>query len=150
MSQEEEPLKIKFVKLVVLVMALGTTLTGCGGSSDSYGEACPILNINSTKMAMLISSVPTAADIDTRRESIQRVLKTIGETDLFEFKLKFNRDLNIVLSGTVIDPPTGSKFELVEKLRSDVYKWSWTEVSNPAEVLEIMAGFADIDSACNS
>jgi hypothetical protein len=144
-----EAVKVKFVKLGVLATVVGATLTGCGGSSDSYGAACPILNINSTKMAMIISSVPTAADIDTRRESIQRVLETIGETDLFQFKLKFNSDLNTVLSGA-IDPPTGSKLELLEKLKSDVWEWSWTEISDPAEKDAIMAGFADIDAACAS
>ena len=100
-------------------------------------------------MAMIISSVPTAADEDTRRANVQKVLETIGETDLSQFKLKFNGDLNTVLSDA-IDPPTGSKFELVQKLRSDVWNWSWREVSDPAEVSAIMAGFADIDTACNS
>ena len=142
-------MKFKSVKLGVLAAMLGATLTGCGGSSDSYGAACPILNINSTKMAMIMSSVPTAADEDTRRANVQRVLETIGETDLSQFKLKFNSDLNTVLSDA-IDPPTGSKFELVQKLKYDVWNWSWREVSDPAEVSAIMAGFADIDTACNS
>jgi hypothetical protein len=144
-----EDVKVKFVKLGIIATVVGTALTGCGGSSDSYGAACPILNINSTKMAILISSVPTAADEATRRASVERALGTIGETDLNQFRLKFNSDLNTVLSG-VIEPPTGSKFELVEKLRSDVWNWSWREVSDSAEVLAIMAGFADIDTACNS
>lgn len=141
-------MKVKFVILGAIATLFGATLTGCGGNSDSYGAACPILNINSTKMAMIISSVPTAADIDTRRENLQRVLELIGETDLFQFKLKFNSDLETVLSGA-IDPPTGSKFELVKKLKVDVWLWSWNEVSDPAEKSAIIAGFADIDSACN-
>lgn len=126
---------------------VGVMLSGCGGSTDSYGAACPILNVNATKMAMVIASVPTAADRDTKLESIKRALASAGETDLIELKLKFNSDMNIVLSGP-LDPPTGSKFDLVETLRENVYKWSWTEVSE-AEKSAIIAAFADIDAACN-
>ena len=137
---------------VALAAILATSsLTACGQTSDSYGDACPILRVNSTSMAIVISSVPTAADYETRRESIQRALVSVGATSLQELKMNWNADMNSVLafSGS-LKPPTGTKYKLVEDLRSNVAKWDWASVSDSAEVSAIMAGFADIDESCSN
>jgi hypothetical protein len=144
---------MKKAKVSVALAAILTmsSLTACGQTSDSYGDACPILRVNSTSMAIVISSVPTAADYETRRENIQRALVSVGATSLQELKMNWNADMNSVLafSGS-LKPPTGSKYKLVEKLRSNVAKWDWTSVSDSAEVSAIMAGFADIDESCSN
>lgn len=144
---------MKKAKVSVALAAILTmsSLTACGQTSDSYGDACPILRVNSTSMAIVISSVPTAADYETRRENIQRALVSVGATSLQELKMNWNADMNSVLafSGS-LKPPTGSKYKLVEELRSNVAKWDWTSVSDSAEVSAIMAGFADIDESCSN
>jgi hypothetical protein len=140
--------KVSVALAAILAMS---SLTACGQTSDSYGDACPILRVNSTSMAIVISSVPTAADYETRRENIQRALVSVGATSLQELKMNWNADMNSVLafSGS-LKPPTGSKYKLVEDLRSNVAKWDWTSVSDSAEVSAIMAGFADIDESCSN
>jgi hypothetical protein len=140
--------KVSVALAAILAMS---SLTACGQTSDSYGDACPILRVNSTSMAIVISSVPTAADYETRRENIQRALVSVGATSLQELKMNWNADMNSVLafSGS-LKPPTGSKYKLVEELRSNVAKWDWTSVSDSAEVSAIMAGFADIDESCSN
>lgn len=127
------------------------SLTACSQTSDSYGDACPILRVNSTSMAIVIGSVPTAADYETRREYIQNALSSVGESSLQELKMNWNSDMNAVLgfSGS-LKPPTGSKYTLLENLRTNVWKWDWTSVSDNAEVSAIMAGFADIDESCSN
>ena len=127
------------------------SLTACSQTSDSYGDACPILRVNSTSMAIVIGSVPTAVDYETRREYIQNALSSVGESSLQELKMKWNADMNTVLgfSGS-LKPPTGSKYTLLENLRTNVWNWDWTSVSDNAEVSAIMAGFADIDESCSN
>jgi len=139
------------VSIVLAAIVAVSSLSACGQTSDSYGDACPILRVNSTSMAIVISSVPTAADYETRRENIQRALVSVGATSLQELKMNWNADMNSVLafSGS-LKPPTGSKYKLVEDLRSNVAKWDWTSVSDSAEVSAIMAGFADIDESCSN
>jgi hypothetical protein len=139
------------VSIALAAIVAVSSLSACGQTSDSYGDACPILRVNSTSMAIVISSVPTAADYETRRENIQRALVSVGATSLQELKMNWNADMNSVLafSGS-LKPPTGSKYKLVEDLRSNVAKWDWTSVSDSAEVSAIMAGFADIDESCSS
>lgn len=142
--------KAKVSVALAAILAI-SSLSACGQTSDSYGDACPILRVNSTSMAIVISSVPTAADYETRRENIQRALVSVGATSLQELKMNWNADMNSVLafSGS-LKPPTGSKYKLVEELRSNVAKWDWTSVSDSAEVSAIMAGFADIDESCSN
>ena len=127
------------------------SLTACSQTSDSYGDACPILRVNSTSMAIVIGSVPTAVDYETRREYIQNALSSVGESSLQELKMKWNADMNTVLgfSGS-LKPPTGSKYTLLENLRTNVWNWDWTSVRDNAEVSAIMAGFADIDESCSN
>ena len=139
------------VSIALAAIVAVSSLSACGQTSDSYGDACPILRVNSTSMAIVISSVPTAADYETRRENIQRALVSVGATSLQELKMNWNADMNSVLafSGS-LKPPTGSKYTLVEDLRSNVAKWDWTSVSDSAEVSAIMAGFADIDESCSN
>jgi hypothetical protein len=139
------------VSIALAAIVAASSLSDCGQTSDSYGDACPILRVNSTSMAIVISSVPTAADYETRRENIQRALVSVVATTLQELKMNWNADMNSVLafSGS-LKPPTGSKYKLVEDLRSNVAKWDWTSVSDSAEVSAIMAGFADIDESCSS
>lgn len=139
------------VSIALAAIVAVSSLSACGQTSDSYGDACPILRVNSTSMAIVISSVPTAADYETRRENIQRALVSVGATSLQELKMNWNADMNSVLafSGS-LKPPTGSKYKLVEDLRSNVAKWDWTSVSDSAEVSAIMAGFADIDESCSN
>jgi hypothetical protein len=139
------------VSLALAAIVAVNSLSACGQTSDSYGDACPILRVNSTSMAIVISSVATAADYETRRENIQRALVSVGATSLQELKMNWNADMNSVLafSGS-LKPPTGSKYKLVEDLRSNVAKWDWTSVSDSAEVSAIMAGFADIDESCSN
>jgi hypothetical protein len=139
------------LSLALAAIVAVNSLSACGQTSDSYGDACPILRVNSTSMAIVISSVPTAADYETRRENIQRALVSVGATSLQELKMNWNADMNSVLafSGS-LKPPTGSKYKLVEDLRSNVAKWDWTSVSDSAEVSAIMAGFADIDESCSN
>jgi hypothetical protein len=134
---------------LVAVLFIGSTLSACSQSSDSYGDACPILMVNSLKMASAISSVPTAADYDTRKESLQNVLASVGATSLQELKMNWNADVNSVLgfSGS-LKPPTGAKLALLEELRTNVWDWDWTTVSDTKEVEAIMGGFADIDESC--
>jgi hypothetical protein len=63
--------------------------------------------------------------------------------------MNWNADMNTVLgfSGS-LKPPTGTKFALLEELRTNVWDWDWTSVSDNKEVDAIMAGFADIDQSC--
>lgn len=139
-------------RLVLAAMsALLVTLAACGQkeSADSYGESCPILMSNSTRMAMVISSVPTAADYAARLESLQSVLITVGANSVQELKGEFNRDLNSVLESSGSLKPTGSKYELLEQLRASVWQWDWATVSDVDEVTKMMSAFADIDQACS-
>jgi hypothetical protein len=142
--------KIMMSRALVATLAV-SSLTACGQTSDSYGDACPILRVNSTSMAMVVASVPTAVDYETRIEYIQRALATVGANSVQELKMKWNADMNSVLgfSGS-LKPPTGSKYKLIEDLRANVWKWDWTSVSDSAEVEEIMSGFADIDESCSN
>jgi hypothetical protein len=128
-----------------------SSLTACGQTSDSYGDACPILRVNSTSMAIVVASVPTAVDYETRREYIQKALASVGASSLQELKMNWNADMNTVLgfSGS-LKPPTGSKYKLIEDLRTNVWEWDWTSVSDNEEVSAIMAGFADIDESCSN
>lgn len=138
------------VSLILISGLVTASLTACSQTSDSYGDACPILNVNSLSMASVIASVPTAADYETRREYIQEALVRVGASSLQELKMKWNADMNTVLgfSGS-LKPPTGSKFTLLEELRQNVWDWDWTSVSDNAEVEAIMGGFADIDEQCS-
>jgi hypothetical protein len=128
-----------------------SSLTACGQTSDSYGDACPILRVNSTSMAIVVASVPTAVDYETRREYIQKALASVGASSLQELKMNWNADMNTVLgfSGS-LKSPTGSKYKLIEDLRTNVWEWDWTSVSDNEEVSAIMAGFADIDESCSN
>jgi len=137
-------------RVLAAILAV-SSLTACGQTSDSYGDACPILQVNSTSMAIVVASVPTAVDYETRREYIQKALATVGANSLQELELKWNADMNTVLgfSGS-LKPPTGSKYKLIEDLRANVWKWDWTSVSDSAEVSTIMSGFADIDESCSN
>jgi hypothetical protein len=142
-------MRSKRLSAFVAVFLIGNTLTACSQSSDSYGDACPVLMVNSLKMASVIASVPTAVDYDTRREYLQNSLASVGATSLQELKMNWNADMNTVLgfSGS-LKPPTGTKFALLEELRTNVWDWDWTSVSDNKEVDAIMAGFADIDQSC--
>jgi len=142
--------KVMMSRVLVAILAV-SSLTACGQTSDSYGDACPILQVNSTSMAIVVASVPTAVDYETRREYIQKALATVGANSLQELKLNWNADMNTVLgfSGS-LKPPTGSKYKLIEDLKANVWKWDWTSVSDSAEVSAIMSGFADIDESCSN
>lgn len=139
------------VSIALAAILAATSLTACGQTSDSYGDACPILRINSTSMAIVVASVPTAVDYETRREYIQKALSSVGASSLQDLKMKWNADMNTVLgfSGS-LKPPTGSKYKLLEDLRANVWKWDWTTVSDNDEVSAIIAGFADIDESCSN
>lgn len=125
-------------------------LSSCGSSAGSYGDACPILNVHSTEMAMVISSVPVAADYDQRREEITQALGMTSFTDLNSLRMTFNADMNTALglSGS-LKAPTGEAAKIIEDLRTNVYKWDWTSVSSVEEVNAIMEGFAAIDEECS-
>lgn len=142
--------KVK-VSTALAAILIASSLTACSQTSDSYGDACPILRVNSTSMAIVVGSVPTAVDYETRRDYIQRALTSVGASSLQELKMNWNADMNTVLgfSGS-LKPPTGTKYKLIEDLRSNVWKWDWTSVSDNAEVSAIMADFADIDESCSN
>jgi hypothetical protein len=142
-------MRVKVIALVVVAL-VGSTLTSCSKSSDSYGDGCPILMVNSSSMALVIASVPTAVDYEARKTSIQNALMSVGATSLQELKMNWNTDANSVLgfSGS-LKPPTGTKLALLEELRTNVWEWDWTTVSDSKEVEAIMAGFADIDAECS-
>ncbi len=125
-------------------------LSSCGSSAGSYGDACPILNVHSNEMALVISSVPVAVDYDQRREEITQALGMTSFTDLNSLRMAFNADMNTALglSGS-LKPPTGEAAKIIEDLRTNVYKWDWTSVSSVEEVNAIMEGFAAIDEACS-
>lgn len=137
----------------LIFVLLCCILTSCAQNEDSYGDACSVLQNNSTKMAIIISSVPTAASYETKKRSIESSLGIVGETSLQELLLDFNADLNTVLdfSGNQ-KPPSGSKYELVKNLRTNVWDWAqtWSYDDHPkaSEVSAIMEGFADIDGNC--
>ena len=144
---------MKKTSLVVATLILISALSACGGSSNSsgsFGDACPILKVHSTEMAMVIASVPVAADYEERKAAIQRTLAMTSFTDLTSLRMAFNADVNTVLgfSGS-LKPPTGNVLTTVEDLREKVWKWDWTSVSTVEEVETIMAGFAVIDEGCS-
>ena len=142
--------EMKKTPLFAIITLSLSSLTACGGSSDSFGDACPILNVHANEMAMVISSVPVAVDYDTRKEYIQRTLAMTSFTDLNSLKLAFNADVNSVLSFSgSLKPPTGQIKETIETLRENVWAWDWTSVSDVEEVNAIMDGFAAIDEGCS-
>ena len=132
-----------------MILLIGT-ISACGKGSDSYGDACPILRINSTSMALVVASIPVDADMDTRVKNLQNALHTVGASSLDELQRKWVADINTVLgfSGS-LKPPTGSKYKLLEDLQSNVVDWDWNFVRDSNEVTQIMSGFADIDEACS-
>ena len=144
---------MKKSSLVFSSLILLSTLSACGGSGSSggsFGDACPILKIHSTEMAMVVASVPVAVEYEERKAAIQRTLAMTRFTDLSSLKLAFNADMNTVLgfSGS-LKPPTGGVLKTIEDLRANVWKWDWTSVSTVEEVETIMAGFAAIDEGCS-
>ncbi|MEY4735151.1 MAG: hypothetical protein RL428_486 [Actinomycetota bacterium] len=125
-------------------------LSSCGSSAGSYGDACPILQVHATEMAMVISSVPVAVDYDQRKEELLQALSMTSFSDLNSLRMAFNADVNSVLgfSGS-LKPPTGEAAKTIEDLRTKVWNWDWTSVSSVEEVNAIMEGFAAIDEACS-
>jgi hypothetical protein len=139
--------------LILISAALLSSLSACGGSSSSsgsFGDACPILQVHSTEMAMVISSVPVAVDYDQRKTDLLNALSSTSFTDLFSLKRAFNSDLNTVLGFSGSNkPPTGNIRKTIEDLRLNVWNWDWTKVSTVEEVNAIMDGFAAIDEGCS-
>ena len=105
-------------------------------------------------MAIVIASVPTAANYDTKKRNIQNSLAGIGETSLQDLRMKFYPHLNTVLSFSgSLKPPTGTKFNLLEDSRTNVATWQdiWVyDLSPNAEnVTAIMEGFGNNDKSCS-
>jgi len=146
--------------LLLLVSGCGSSSGGSNGESEtasvsddasgSYGNACPILLSSSTRMAIVISSVPTAADYDTRRTNLDRALITASASSIQELKMEFNSDLNSILGSAESFNLTGGKLKVVEELRAKVWDWDWKTVSESDEVLDMMELFADIDQSCGN
>ncbi|MFM1952368.1 MAG: hypothetical protein RJA33_1162 [Actinomycetota bacterium] len=140
-------------KRPLIAGALATTLllSACGGSSSSYGDACPLLQIYANDMAMVISSVPVAVEYDQRRENLIRALSMTSFTDLQSLKLAFNANLNSALKlSDSVEAPSGDAKKVVEDLRLNVWEWDWTTVSTLEEVDAIMEGFAAIEQGCTN
>jgi hypothetical protein len=144
---------MKKTSLVAATLILISALSACGGSSNSsgsFGDACPILQVHATEMAMVVASVPVAVEYDQRKSELLDALAMTSFTDLFSLKREFNADMNTVLgfSGS-LKPPTGEVRKTIEDLRLNVWNWDWTSVSTVEEVDAIMAGFAAIDEGCS-
>jgi hypothetical protein len=144
---------MKKISLVVSSAILLSTLSACGGSSSaggSFGDACPILQVHATEMAMVVSAVPVAVDYEQRKTELLSALAMTSFTDLFSLKRAFNSDLNIVLGFSGSNKaPTGAARKTIEDLRLNVWNWDWTTVSTVEEVNKIMDGFAAIDEGCS-
>jgi hypothetical protein len=144
---------MKKISLFFASAILLSTLSACGGSSSSsgsFGDACPILQIHATEMALAISSVPVAVDYETRKANLSNALGMTSFTDLTSLKMAFNADVNTVLGFSGSNkPPTGSIRKTIEDLRLNVWNWDWTSVSSVEEVNTIMEGFAAIDEGCS-
>ncbi|CAN2210484.1 hypothetical protein MCEJIRE27_00974 [Candidatus Nanopelagicaceae bacterium] len=144
---------MKKTSLVLASLILISTLSACGGSSSaggSFGDACPIIQVHATEMAIVVASVPVAVEYDQRRSELSDALAQTSFTDLQSLKLSFNADMNTVLgfSGS-LKPPTGEARKTIEDLRQNVWNWDWTSVSTVEEVNAIMDGFAAIDEGCS-
>ena len=144
---------MKKKSLLLVSLALLSTLNACGGSNNSggsFGDACPILQVHSLEMAMVVGAVPVAVEYEQRKSELLDALAMTSFTDLGSLKRAFNADMNTVLgfSGS-LKPPTGEIRKTIEDLRLNVWNWDWTSVSTVEEVDAIMAGFAAIDEGCS-